>query len=55
MQRKLESFEQRDRFVPGLLQNAHVELELGQLSIDVVVGKFEIQRVHGDYFQRRTP
>ena len=37
----------RGNCVPSLAADAHVERELRELAIDVVVGQFEVQRVHG--------
>ena len=44
--KELEPLEQRHARVHRLLQHAQIERELRQLAVDVVVRKFEIQRVH---------
>ena len=43
---ELEALEQRHARVHRLLQHAQIERKLRQLAVDVVVRKFEIQRVH---------
>ena len=43
---ELQPLEQRDARIHRLLEHAQIERELRQLAVDVVVGKFEIQRVH---------
>ncbi len=49
MQRNFSRSSSGTRRIHRLLQDAQVERKLRQLAVDVVVGKFEIQRVHGDF------
>ena len=46
---ELQPLEQRHGRILRLMQDTHVERQQRQLTIDVEVGQFEIQRVHGDF------
>ena len=50
---ELQPLEQRHGCVSGLVQDAHVERELRQLTVDVVIGQLEIQRIHGGLLRVR--